>query len=768
MFNNFTLGKKITFGFSAVIAILLVLGAVAIVQLSRIAVSSKMLGSEYVPEVDLASEAQAQSLYTMYNMRGYAFTGDKSYFAKSKEYFAQLNTTLESAKKLAAESEHLTKLDGSIQKINDNYKKYGDFADKTEQSLDKVDEIFKKQGEAANIFFANLDEFIKNQYAKLDEDLGGSKEKVRERIKKIQLMNEVSEMGANIRIANWKSRATRDLSFIEEILKTIPRIYEIESEVRAITRQQANIDQLNRIKNALNDYKTGLENYVSESKKLQTYNEERGKAADGVLNDVNELNKAGMEQARSIASMADEVSSSSRNIIIFGVLFAFILGTAIAFYITKNVNSILSFLIKETSILTDAALRGELSKRGDIASTNFEFRPIIKGFNDTLDGVINPINEAMNVMQKLANKDLRARVVGSYNGDLDKFKANINLAAQNLDDAMGQVSSSGTQIESGAVQVSQTSQALSQGATEQASSLEEITSSMNEIASQTTQNAENAVQAKKLSEDAKKNADEGNEKMREMVSAMTKINESSQSIAKIIKVIDAIAFQTNLLALNAAVEAARAGKHGKGFAVVAEEVRNLAARSAKAAQETTEMIADSTSKVEAGGKIAEETAKALEGIVTGVTKVTDLVSEIAAASNEQAQGMSQINTALGQIDEVTQRNTASSEESAAAAEELSSQAVQLNGMVAQFKLSDISRKSDYVQHHDVHHATAGHSNVKPMVAKKSTTSGSTHHDTHNQHLTEKKVANSDWGNHDAPAAGNKPKIVLDDSEFGKY
>jgi len=176
--------------------------------------------------------------------------------------------------------------------------------------------------------------------------------------------------------------------------------------------------------------------------------------------------------------------------------------------------------------------------------------------------------------------------------------------------------------------------------------------------------------------------------MSSMSSAMEEINQSGQNISKIIKVIDEIAFQTNLLALNAAVEAARAGQHGKGFAVVAEEVRNLAARSAKAAAETAQLIEGSVEKTQNGNEIAGRTSSALEEIVEGITKVSDLVGEIAAASNEQAQGINQVNQGLGQIDTAIQQNTATAEESAAAAEEMSSQAGQLQHMLSRFKLAE--------------------------------------------------------------------------------
>lgn len=293
--------------------------------------------------------------------------------------------------------------------------------------------------------------------------------------------------------------------------------------------------------------------------------------------------------------------------------------------------------------------------------------------------------EVVDVLQQLAQGNLNFEVIPR--DDNDVLRSSLQKMGTDLNFILGQVNIAADQIASGSTEVSDSSQSLSQGATEQASSLEQITSSMQEMASQTRLNAENATQASTLSSEARTGAKQGNTHMQQMVNAMDEINASSQSISKIIKVIDEIAFQTNLLALNAAVEAARAGQHGKGFAVVAEEVRNLAARSAKAAQETSELIESSVSKTENGSQIAHQTAAALSGIVTDISKATDLVVEIATASTEQAQGIEQVNQGLGQIDHVTQQNTASAEESAAAAEQLSSQADQLRQMMARFQLN---------------------------------------------------------------------------------
>jgi len=253
---------------------------------------------------------------------------------------------------------------------------------------------------------------------------------------------------------------------------------------------------------------------------------------------------------------------------------------------------------------------------------------------------------------------------------------------------IGDIKMAADQVATGSKQVSQSSQSLSSGSTKQASSIQEVTASMTEIAAQTRENATNANQANDLAMNSKEDAVIGKRQMDEMLKAMFEINDASGNISKIIKVIDEIAFQTNILALNAAVEAARAGQHGKGFAVVAEEVRNLAARSANAAKETTDLIEGSIQKVEKGTKIANDTAEALDKIVSGVTKAAEIIGGIASASNEQANGIGQVNTAIEQVSEVVQTNSATAQESAAASEELSSQAEIMKNSVAKFQLKE--------------------------------------------------------------------------------
>lgn len=283
--------------------------------------------------------------------------------------------------------------------------------------------------------------------------------------------------------------------------------------------------------------------------------------------------------------------------------------------------------------------------------------------------------------------DLTKRLDALNTDELGSMATSFNKFVSKLEGILSDIRKGAGEIASGSAQVSSTSQSVASGASQQAASLEEISASLEEMSAMTERNAQNATTAVSRSNEARTNANTCQEQMGKMSEAMGAIKQSSDSIAKVLKVIDEIAFQTNLLALNAAVEAARAGEAGKGFAVVAEEVRNLAQRSAQAARETAAMIEQSTTRADRAVSICTDVDKSLRTIVDGTREVNELLGQIANASREQAQGIGQINSGVTELDKVTQQNAGNSEELAAASEETAAQVASLKQVVAQFKVS---------------------------------------------------------------------------------
>ncbi len=327
-------------------------------------------------------------------------------------------------------------------------------------------------------------------------------------------------------------------------------------------------------------------------------------------------------------------------------------------------------LVDDTRQISDSAMIGKLDTRPDASRHQGDFRRIILGINGSLDAIIVPITEAMDVLSAISSGDLTRTIVGDYQGKFLELKNSVNDTVEKLSEIIGEVRGSADSLSSASEEISATAQSMAQSASEQAASVEQTSASMEEMSASIAQNTENAKVTDGMAGKANKEASEGGRAVKDTVAAM-------KTIAEKIGIVDSIAYQTNLLALNAAIEAARAGEHGKGFAVVAAEVRKLAERSQIAAQEISEVAKNSVALAERAGNLLDE-------IVPSIAKTSDLVQEIAAASEEQSIGSEQINSAMSQMSQLTQQNASASEELAATAEEMSGQAEQLQELMGFF------------------------------------------------------------------------------------
>lgn len=343
--------------------------------------------------------------------------------------------------------------------------------------------------------------------------------------------------------------------------------------------------------------------------------------------------------------------------------------------------------VRESQEIIQAVLTGASDRRIALYGKTGNLLLLAQSINELIDSVSTTVAETVRVVGLAVAGDLTSRMsVDDRSGEFRALAASVNSLVQAMRDVVSGLTRTCRAVQSGAEEISRGNLDLSKRTEEQASSLVETTSSMEQMTSRVKSNAENAIQANHLAVAAREHAERGGNVVGAAVEAMSEISAASSKIAEIISVIDEIAFQTNLLALNAAVEAARAGEQGRGFAVVAAEVRNLASRSAGAAKEIKALIQDSAGKVKEGTKLVDESGVVLGEIVTRVTKVTDVMAEIAASSREQASGIEQVNRAVSSMDASTQQNAALVEQATAAARALSEQAGNMMNQIDRYRL----------------------------------------------------------------------------------
>ena len=386
-----------------------------------------------------------------------------------------------------------------------------------------------------------------------------------------------------------------------------------------------------------------------------------------------------------VAAAAAEVNAANRQtlfLMIGAALIMLVISLGLSYWFSKRIADPIYDL---TSVAKDLA-EGRLKTGGGAGKKNGNglFSVLEQAFEKLAEG----IGEQRELVERLAGGDLTVHIQ-PRSGE-DTMGISLGKMVENLNDLFGEINASSTHVSIGSKQVADGAQSLAQGSTQQTAAIEQLSNSISDIADKTNQSASIAKEAVDLSGEIRDSAKTGSTKMNQMMQAVRDINDASNQISKVIKVIDDIAFQTNILALNAAVEAARAGQHGKGFAVVAEEVRNLAAKSAEAAEDTGGLIEKSIEKANLGLDIATETSESLKEIVDGINRSADIVAQIAQSSEEQSSAIKQINVGIDQVAQVVQQNSITAQESAAVSEEMSSQSDVLQQTIAQFKLKEAS------------------------------------------------------------------------------
>ncbi|MGI6153650.1 MAG: methyl-accepting chemotaxis protein [Christensenellaceae bacterium] len=508
-----------------------------------------------------------------------------------------------------------------------------------------------------------------------------------ERVTSVMMpVKELSDIVNNIRVNSRVLMFQQDLSIIPDIMAELDSAEQQANSVRTVLTTEEGRAAIDELVGAL----AGFRSAVNDVSTHVTNSDAEIASARAVFLELSDMITAG------VIAIADDVSTvnaqavSTSQFVMYimigigaaAVVFAVVIAMAIGKIITRPLNKMKDVMLQagETGNLNfSEEVRKDVKKESEAKD---EIGQSLMAFTTFIDHITNMAG----TLESVANKDLTVDV--NLLSDEDTMGISLKKMIGNLNHMFTEINNIAAQVAAAAGDVAMGAQGLAQGSTEQAATVQEISASVNAINEQMSTSSETANEAAQGSMEISDAAQEGNRKMTQMMSSMHEINDASQAIRQVIKVIDDIAFQTNILALNAAVEAARAGDHGKGFAVVADEVRNLAGKSADAAKETSDLISKNIEKTEQGLSYTEETATSLTQIVEGIQKNSESLQVVAQQSEGAKSATSQVNLAVDQVAQVVQQNSATSEQSAAASEEMSNQAQILQQLISEFKIRD--------------------------------------------------------------------------------
>jgi methyl-accepting chemotaxis protein len=737
------------------ITLAVLLGGLAMVSMLMANAKSTILADEYVPEVNVALRLSDATNQLTLAMQGYGLTGLEKFWQQAKREAGRLDDAIAEAKVLQRRANHLQMLEQRIKTSEEVRARYFALMDQTKRLTQQLRTNRDNLEHSASSYMQASHEFLGLQESMFTAA-------VEERLAKVQMITEVVELGSSAHVANYQAQVSGDNKLREQAIELLGQVASKIDSIKAITRNDADSARLTSITQQAADYLSIIEMYGEEADKGVDADRERMRSLQDLMNSIaaTYLEAAQTFLERQIRAMAQDMTSRQQNIALVNQIVdlgydsqikllkaqAFNDLTYAEEALSRNhpqIQRLLSKLEQETdegdmlgkidqtrqaasdyaseteSLIANRKANQALAQERNIAgkelinvgkqtieNTLTSTQDIADTTKDSLVGSSIAIGVGL-LLTILAGSIIAILITGSIVNPINRLVKSLEKDSKEVAKISGDVHSS--------------SQRLAAGASEQASSLQQTGSSIEQMAAGTRQNADHAREADNLSREANNKAEQGAEaaratasevhdRIRKLDVAIKAIEESSNSTAKVVGTIDSIAFQTNLLALNAAVEAARAGEHGKGFAVVADEVRQLAHQSAgevgnthklmDAARENTQHIKEVSAELERylNETVAEEMVSLFEEAVASSNRLTDLMSEVASASDEQARGIEQVNQAVLEMDRITQMSASNAEESAHVSEELADQAVQLKGIVDELHLLIEGRRA--FEHHE--------------------------------------------------------------------
>lgn len=644
---SINIGKKIGGGFIILLLILCITGGYSVLNMRRSSASAHDLASLYMPQLKIASQVQAAMGNVRLWARGYSLSGDPKLLQNGREGLEALKLQLEAMRRLSEQSSELLELSEMARKAEESYDAYLTIFNETEVNINACE---RERTQSLKII-ASIKELLGKLHG---QGLTLTPEQDNQLEWLIAYLDE-------LQISAWRSVATHNGAFLNETLKFTTKAQEQVYELDGLARAQGKEASLLGIKDSFAQLKSHLEELSLLTSANYDITRRRAAVSSALQKRCLELVATSESDATLLVNSSNDQLILSSKVMSIGLLIAVLVGTVVAYWITKLITRPLYNCVKvlkgvSTGNLSELVNCSNHDELGDLASATNQ--------------MVLSMRERARLANEIAKGDLTVNVqVLSKEDELGTALAQM---LDSLRSVVGEVYNASNNVAASSEEMSAAAQQLSQGATEQSSAAEQSTASMEQMVSSIQQNADNAKQTDRLAAKAAADAQVSGE-------AVAKAVQSMKEIAEKIRIIEEIARKTDLLALNAAVEAARAGEHGRGFAVVASEVRKLAERSQTAAAEISKLSSEGVSVAEIAGGL-------LMKLVPDIRRTAELVQEISAASTEQNSGATQINKALFELDEVIQQNASASEELASTAEELSSQAEQLQSSMAFFVL----------------------------------------------------------------------------------